>query len=321
MQVTKDTSSFQINRLDCFTNKTQSKTATTLFQTNKKARYSLNSTTVNHSMSSPSDLSAATLVLTNTSLVSEIVSSVGINQYRFVASINTSFRDAYSTVFPKNQSTARNASTLEHAKICWEEMDRNYRYVYGQRKLCRSAAKHGNLPALMYLRGFHCEWDERTCSGAAQSGHLNVLQWCRENGCPWNEDTCECAAKNGHLHVLQWCRENGCPCNGFTWYYAAHYGHLNVLQWCRENVCLWDERACRAAARYGHLHVLRWCRENGCPWDADTCRGAASKGHLNVLQWCRENGCPWHRESCIETARRNGRLHILEWMETDMRSR
>ena len=179
-------------------------------------------------------------------LLKEIISFVGPNQYFFVASIHTKFYNAYRDTFPQQTTTFLNASTIEHAKFCWEEGAKNTEEY--QVMLCHSAAAHGNIPALQYLHSMKCKWDARTCSKAARIGHLHVLQWCRKHGCSWNEHTCSEAARNGHLHVLQWCRKHGCSCN---------------------------EHTCSEAARNGHLHILQWCHDNGCPGDEWTCAKAA----------------------------------------------
>ena len=200
----------------------------------------------------------------NSDLFPHILSFVGKDQFRFIAAVNRSWKDAYTELFP-HKKTILNASTVEHAKICWDELgydhssnnencdddddDDYYRVGYEEETLlCRSAAKHGNLAALQFLRRVKCRWNERTCKRAAQHGHLAVLQWCRANGCPWNEDVCAFSAKNGHFNVLKWCRENGAP---------------------------WDSATCSFAAEYGDLHILQWCRKNGCPWSEHTCSGAA----------------------------------------------
>ena len=54
-------------------------------------------------------------------------------------------------LFPENtKNTYLNASTLSHARICWEEIDPENFYL--ERTLCRSAAQHGNVWTLQYLR-------------------------------------------------------------------------------------------------------------------------------------------------------------------------
>jgi hypothetical protein len=190
-------------------------------------------------------------------LLSYILSFVGKHQYRFVAMINQNFREVYLNNNEDYQSTYVNASTVELAKFCWE--DRDHLHFHVQRIFCKSAAKHGCLPALQYLlsRDSFCCYD--TCAMAARNGHFHVVEWCYLNGCLWNEGTCTAAAYGGHLNILQWCHERGCP---------------------------WNEQTCAGAAYGGHLNMLQWCREQGCPWNAYTCANAAQNVHLNVLQWC-----------------------------------
>ena len=134
-------------------------------------------------------------------LLSEIISFVGSNQYRFVAMVNRRFHKTYFNLYPKYQWTYLNASTVKHAKICWEEINQND-YLF-QTALCVSAAKNGCLLALQYLRDVKCRWCSKTCSIAAKNGLLHVLQWCRERECPWDETICSIAARNGRLNIIQ----------------------------------------------------------------------------------------------------------------------
>ena len=83
-------------------------------------------------------------------LVAEILTFVGPNQFRFVAGVNQKFYGAYLQHFPK-KVTYLNASTPNHAKICLYEMDKCM-HIFQQLLLCRSAANHGCLPALQWLR-------------------------------------------------------------------------------------------------------------------------------------------------------------------------
>jgi hypothetical protein len=160
-----------------------------------------------------------------------ILPFVGRHQYRFVAAVNRNFHTAYVTAFPKKM-TRFNLSTMEHAKICSNEIKGKYHL---QCILCSIAARDGNLAVLKYLRSIQCSWDNRTCENAALNGHLDVIIWCHENGCPWDCWTCAFAAKNGHLDVIKWCRENGCLWDRYTCTFAAENGHLDVLKWCRQN--------------------------------------------------------------------------------------
>jgi hypothetical protein len=217
-----------------------------------------------------------------------ILPFVGDHQYRFVAAVNHNFHTAYVAAFP-NKVTRFNVSTIEHVKICFDEIKRPYYYpsILGW-----IAAREGNLTVLKYLHSIQCPLGYDTCAYATENGYLDVIKWCRINGCPWDTNTCAIAAQNGHLDVIQWCRQNGCEWDSETCASAAENGHLDVIQWCRQNGCEWDNDTCANAAKNGHLDVIQWCRQNGCEWDNDTCAYAAKNGHLDVIKWCRQNGCP-----------------------------
>jgi hypothetical protein len=202
--------------------------------------------------------------LANVDILSYIFSFVGPDHYLCLAPVNRRFQSAYSNTFPGNYRTGLMASTVDLARMCWNELDTDDSSSE-QQELCRSAAAHGNLQALQWLRSVGCTWWTSTCAAAAGQGQFTVLQWCRANGAPWDETTCTAAARAGHLSILQWCRANGAP---------------------------WDVCTCAMAAANGHLDVLMWCRQNGCPWSEWTYMAATENGHWNVVEWCRANGCP-----------------------------
>jgi hypothetical protein len=60
-------------------------------------------------------------------------------------------------------------------------------------RVCTAAASHGQLEALVWLRGHGCSWSPRVCASAAVAGHLEVLRYAHEHGCPWDENTCSAA--------------------------------------------------------------------------------------------------------------------------------
>ena len=168
-------------------------------------------------MSKTQAAALVTSTLDDLHLLKHIISFVGRYQYRFIAATNHRFQEAYEALYPGYKITYLNASTEKIAKMCWNEID--HENVYPQdreEELSGSAAAHGNLPVVKFLRSLHCRWNERTCAYAAKNGHLHVLKWCRANGCPWNEQTCSGAARYGRLNVLRWCRENGCPWDAHT---------------------------------------------------------------------------------------------------------
>ena len=255
--------------------------------------------TNNPSLPSSSSLIILDSVMENMDILQVIVDFVGPKQYLFVATINRIFHEVHTKVFPNNFTTYPNASSLEIAKNCFDDLvDTSCNTKKLQWMLCSSAAKSGNLPALQYLRSIECEWNEATCSNAALYGHYEMLKWARENGCDWERETCSNAALNGHLDILQYVREKGCPWDELTCSKSAENGDLHILQRARENECPWDEWTCTRAAANGHLHVLQWARQNGCRWDLETCASAAENGNLHILQWSRENDCPWDAWTC-----------------------
>lgn len=223
-------------------------------------------------------------------LENNIFPFVGMNQYRFVGGVCRVFEKAYRTLF--SVQTAINVSSVEHAKICFDELPLSMKLSL-QDSLCASAARNGNLVVLKWARYSECPWDAKVCSLAANNGDLEMLQWANANGCPWDETTCSAAALNGHLEVLQWAVDHGCHWNEITCANAALNGHLELLQWAHFRGCHWDEETCTSAARNGHLEVLQWARSKDCPWDYWTLSFARDNGHCDVYKWAVENKCPY----------------------------
>ena len=114
-------------------------------------------------------------------LVSEIISLIGPNQYRFVAMINRKFLRLYTQLFPQNTNTYINTSTLNHAKIVFEELEfiKYYDKFYPSDQLCRFAIENGNLPLLKYLHSQKCHCSNEGPS-FARNGHLHILKWLKK---------------------------------------------------------------------------------------------------------------------------------------------
>lgn len=172
-----------------------------------------------------------------TCLLSEIFSYIGPYYYFFVATINHQFRDTYQNLFRDDYGTRTNinASTLGYAKVCFKALENHSSYNYQSYKICNSAAKHGNLPALQYLVSVHCRWDERVCADAARNGHLHIIKWARENDGRWDSYTCENATKGGHLHVLQYALKHRCDVYGDLCTIAETNNQSHVLEWLVAN--------------------------------------------------------------------------------------
>jgi hypothetical protein len=104
------------------------------------------------------------------------------------------------------------------------------------------------------------------CWSAARHGHLEVLKWLRENGCPWDWWACKAAAGGGHLEVLEWMGANGFSIDGErTWTKfdeefnrMMRQGNLEVVKWVRANgLCRREEDMCFEAAKFGQLEILQ----------------------------------------------------------------
>jgi hypothetical protein len=189
-----------------------------------------------------------------------IMSYVGDYQYYFIASVNRSFYKSYTNVFP-TRLTCYNVSTIQHAKICYDETAS----TTDRCKLCALSAKDGNLLVLQYLHELGCSWDTNTCAKAAKFGHLHILKWARYHDCDWNDWTCINAAYSGHLHILQWAYMNGFANNMSTWVssHAAEQGQLAILKWLHFVGCPFHELCSQNAVRNGHVEVVQWLCAKG----------------------------------------------------------
>ena len=105
-------------------------------------------------------------------LLSHVISYVGRGQFRFVAILNQRFHTIYTETFLNDTSTYWNTSTLELAKICVQEKQKQ-KYIDNEfisyrsdlldlRSLCFSAARIGNLTVLKYLLSEHISRRSRT---------------------------------------------------------------------------------------------------------------------------------------------------------------
>jgi hypothetical protein len=205
-----------------------------------------------------------------------IMPYVGTHQFRFVAGVNRSLYQAYTTFTAKkiqqnppkssgcaflintdHKWTYYDVSTTQHAKICYEETTHPERYT-----LCALAAKDGNLPVLEYLKTvLDCPWNVRTCAMAGRYGHVPILEYARQNGCDWNDSTLIYAAQNGHLSILEWAFQNGYTSESISIYVSSN------------------------AAECGQLHILQWLHEKNCSFHDDVTRYAADRGHPSIVQW------------------------------------
>jgi hypothetical protein len=70
---------------------------------------------------------------------------------------------------------------------------------------CASAALHGYLDVLEFLRARTCPWDPWTFACASKRGHLDVMHWLLEQGCPWDSRV----FLNASPAVVRWLEAHG----------------------------------------------------------------------------------------------------------------
>lgn len=185
-------------------------------------------------------------------------------------------------------------------------------------RLCATAARHGDLTVLRWLRERKCPWDATTCVEAARKGRIVALRWARENGCPWGEKVFEEAAAASKREVLEWLynQSSPCPWDSRSCQRAAQNGDLETLRWLRRRECPWDGNVLYEAARANHEQLLAWAAKNGCPRDERLKSGILEfigDGDVTILERLyRHDCCPLTVEVCKFAARSN-RGHIVQW--------
>nr|WIL03917.1 ankyrin repeat protein [Cedratvirus plubellavi] len=86
---------------------------------------------------------------------------------------------------------------------------------YFNGKVCRKAARYGQLEILQWLVSVGYPLTVGVCFAAAYKGHLEILKWVHQTKPKIlrNEDVCACAAEVGNLEILKWLRANDYPWN------------------------------------------------------------------------------------------------------------
>ena len=199
--------------------------------------------------------------------------------------------------------------------------------------LCATAAKHGHMDILEWLRKHGADWNESEMTAwACFSGSRGMIKWLISNGCTLTPMCCSQAiagsmppgstipdAELRAMNILKWLRKKSCPRDATACAEAAHLGLLNILKWLRSEGCPWDPNTCSEAARGGHSEVLQWARSQNCPWSEDTfvgiieCQTLSNSDKLTACQQLRIQKCPWNRD-VIEAAAHSGNLELVKWL-------
>lgn len=185
---------------------------------------------------------------------------------------------------------------------------------------CAACAEGGHFTLLTWARGeAGCPWGPagaRVCRFAARDGELDVLRWARQDGCPWDASACEAAAESGHLDVLDWAVSHGCDWGEDTLSAAAAAGKLNTLKWAvsQPSAPLLSARVFAAGAQSGSYRVLQWLLDQNCPRNSATFAAAAWMGDIDTLEWLYAHEFPAD-ETAMQSALQTERWEALEWLE------
>ncbi len=152
--------------------------------------------------------------------------------------------------------------------------------------LCNSAALHGKLEHLEYLKELGFVWGYNTCIYAIMNDNVNCLAFAYENDCPCDEIECTTtAASYGSYNCLKYMCEKGLETSELTTAYAAKYGNLECLKYLRDINCEWDKLTTEYAAMNGQLECLIFACENGCTYDLYLAERAKEKGHNGCYEY------------------------------------
>ncbi|GFH44208.1 hypothetical protein CTEN210_00682 [Chaetoceros tenuissimus] len=195
---------------------------------------------------------------------------------------------------------------------------------------CQSAARHGQLECLRYLKEQAWPVDTSVIFEAAEAGHLHCIEYLRSVGCPWNaiyvgEDEIQVddshagdvmeACAGSSLECLRYCHDNGCNADFNACCIAAvRNGKIDCIEYLRSKGCQWSSEFTEAAAEHDQLDCLQYLYGNGCPWNQNICVKSVHGDASRCLQYLHENGCEWQPEVLILKALRRGRLNCLKYV-------
>ena len=284
------------------------------------------------------------------SLLKNILSYVGDFQFLFIGSVNPTFEKSYASLFP-TKSTYINASTIEHAMFCWNNIDGSIKdddetKRKQRRRLWHSAIRYGKIDVVKHL--FHqlpppkdisfktiqenkdrekFDWRYDLCYKAAKHGHMDLFQWaCDENNCVAKDDRLVClnAIAHGHFELFHRALKYGFVfdhCNIMeAAFEACMNGQLEALQYLVEHHVVFGScgdrdsscGCCNAAASKGQLAVLKWLNENlDSRCDSYTLSNAISSGHFESVKYLLDHGCDPDDEAC-DIAATSGSLDVLK---------
>lgn len=276
-------------------------------------------------------------------LLLDILSFVGHNQYLFVGGTSKKFLELYnklsaaaSAVCPNKTSLVHAASSVSCAEMAmisiYQKAGRNYEKdtLYNEHGLC-------NSHFIIFEGRILGAW-EAMLSAAATCGNFNVLHWIKSRpNCTftmyqlcWEKyiSTDSFPYMNANLEVIKWFYHQvrhklsnyikASICKN-----ATEFNRLDIVIWAHsedfpitfaKGTFDWDYTIPEIAIEHGYLEILKWLKKNvGTELCGSHCELAASCGQLDVLKWLHlKHHVPMISWVCVEAAK-HGHFKILKW--------
>lgn len=257
------------------------------------------------------------------------------------------------------------AEALVHVARCGDLLDvRWLMEVYlptGRvRHAIESAARHGQLHILKWLRGHHnarVVWRRKELHQAVRGDHFETAKWLYEHFPPQLTDRdvdcmVDCALDNGNLDMVDWiCRLSPavspssdqssseavfpalqrCPQNQSFLTMAVSSGRLDLAQWlyAHGSIQSVDAWAIAVAAWSGHLEMIEWVYEHlaiagGVADIGAVIANAAFEGHLDIVKYLHlqnPRAFSSHWADAMESAAGAGHFEIVKYLYHNCSSR
>ena len=167
---------------------------------------------------------------------------------------------------------------MDESDFCWQVAETNklelLKWIREEKKCewdegtINAAARQGNLEMVKYCVANECPIDAWACASAALHGHLKVLKYLREEAkATWDSRMATFAARKGHLHILKYLFESNYNQFEYACEDAAKNGHLDCLKYLHETAkAPWDYRAVRKAHKYNQTECVQYLLDKNCPF-------------------------------------------------------
>lgn len=192
---------------------------------------------------------------------------------------------------------------LAEQKISLPDFDIQDRTIYP------SAVQGDSIECVKYLVDQGYVFSPKVCKGAARVGNIKTLDYLVSQGCLLTEETLFTAIKSSQLSIVKHLISIECPINFDQICKNVARYDLEMLKFTHkiggtlsskviESICYLradDDSNDDTLA----LSFLKYFHENGGKWKAKVYDKAASYGSVAVLEYLLDNGCPWFEKNII----------------------